>query len=81
MATTEEVRAGDPPAQQRWEQDNEQTSQWRGSLFSPLAQLPNTPMSLTQGAFCSVGFIPEDIVEGWKKASGSAVVLTDDICS
>ncbi|KAJ7398121.1 hypothetical protein BTVI_127974 [Pitangus sulphuratus] len=29
----------------------------------------------------SVGFIPEDMVEGWKKPSGSAVVLTDDICS
>lgn len=40
-----------------------------------------THQSLTQGAFCSLSFILEDVVEGWKKASGSAVVLTDDICN
>jgi len=52
-----------------------------GSFFFPPSPLLNTPISLTQGVFYSISFIPEDIVEGWKKASGSAVVLTDDICS
>lgn len=57
-----------------------QPFQWWGVFFFPL---PNclTHQSLTQGALCSIGFIPEDIVEDWVKASGSAVVLTDDISS
>lgn len=71
----------DPPAQQRWGRTTSRPSNGGGLFLSPLSWLPNTPMSSTQGVLCSAGFIPGDRVEGWKKASGSAVVLTDDICS
>lgn len=71
----------DTAAEQRWGLNEEQPFQWRASFLSPLPTCFNAPISLTQGAFCGISFIPEDVVEGWKKASGSAVVLTDDICS
>lgn len=84
FATPEEVRAGGPSIQQQSKVEAEQraTLSIEGVSFlfpSPANCL--THQSLTQGAFCSLSFIPEDVVEGWKKAWGSAVVLTDDICS